>query len=105
VALVYTTPNIFNPQSFRLTIFTTPTTMEQPARTLPTAIEAHRLRLEESLAKLRKALDNWRIYSFEYEALREELQALPVGASHEAMVSSHCTRYALFHAVRQGSGH
>ncbi|KAF8242862.1 hypothetical protein K440DRAFT_590357 [Wilcoxina mikolae CBS 423.85] len=62
--------------------------MQQPTRTLSTAIEAHRLRLEESLAKLRKALDNWRIYSFEYEAFREELQALPAGASHEAMLNA-----------------
>jgi unconventional prefoldin RPB5 interactor 1 len=77
--------------------------MQQPTRTLPTAIEAHRFRLEESFAKLCKALDSGRIYSFEYEAFREELQALPAGASPEAMVSSHYTRYALFYAVRQGA--
>ncbi|KAA8894868.1 Prefoldin subunit-domain-containing protein [Sphaerosporella brunnea] len=53
---------------------------------LPAALEQHRRRLEESLANLNKALDNWRVYSFEYEAFREELQALPEGATREQML-------------------
>jgi unconventional prefoldin RPB5 interactor 1 len=59
----------------------------QPQRTLPGTLEQHRQRLEESLAKLNKALDNWRVYSYEYEAFREELQALPERATREQMVS------------------
>ena len=54
---------------------------------IPALLEDQRCRLEASLTKLRKALDNWRIYSFEYEAFREELAALPEGASREDMVS------------------
>lgn len=50
-------------------------------------LERHRLRLELSLEKLRKALRHWQIFSAEYEAFREELQALPAGASREDMVS------------------
>lgn len=58
-----------------------------PAAADPT-IERHRQRLEESLAKLRKALRHWQVLSAEYEAFREELQGLPDGASREEMVSS-----------------
>lgn len=50
-------------------------------------IERHRQRLDESLAKLRKALRHWQVLSAEYEGFREELQALPDGASREEMVS------------------
>jgi len=55
---------------------------------LPTTLEAHRLRLEGTLTKLCKALDSWRIYSFEYEAFREELLALRADASRDEMVST-----------------
>jgi unconventional prefoldin RPB5 interactor 1 len=51
------------------------------------SLERHRQRLEESLEKLKKALRHWQISSAEYEALREELQALPEDASREDMVS------------------
>lgn len=50
-------------------------------------LERHRQRLELSLEKLRKALHHWQIFSAEYEGFREELQALPAGASREDMVS------------------
>lgn len=50
-------------------------------------LERHRQRLELSLEKLRKALRHWQISSAEYEAFREELQALAPGASREDMVS------------------
>ncbi|KAH8153616.1 uncharacterized protein LAJ45_02429 [Morchella importuna] len=57
-----------------------------PAAADPT-IERHRQRLEESLAKLRKALRHWQVLSAEYEAFREELQGLPDGASREEMLA------------------
>jgi len=56
---------------------------------LPSTLEAHRLRLEGTLSKLRKALEIWRIYSFEYEAFREELLALPTSATRDEMASTH----------------
>jgi unconventional prefoldin RPB5 interactor 1 len=55
---------------------------------IPATLEAHRIRLEETLGKLRVALDNWRVYSFEYEAFREELQALGENATQNEMVCS-----------------
>ncbi|KAI5851321.1 Prefoldin subunit-domain-containing protein [Morchella snyderi] len=51
------------------------------------AIERHRQRLDESLAKLRRALRHWQVLSAEYEAFREELQGLPDGASREDMLA------------------
>ncbi|KAL7275837.1 hypothetical protein RUND412_001218 [Rhizina undulata] len=53
---------------------------------IPESLEKQRLRLEDSLTKLRKALKHWQISSAEYEGFREELQALPVDASRDAMV-------------------
>lgn len=50
-------------------------------------LERHRQRLELSLEKLRKALQHWQIFSAEYEAFREALQALPARATREDMVS------------------
>ncbi|KAI5800790.1 Prefoldin subunit-domain-containing protein [Pyronema domesticum] len=54
---------------------------------IPATLEAHRIRLEETLGKLRVALDNWRVYSFEYEAFREELQALGENATQNEMLT------------------
>lgn len=51
------------------------------------ALERHRTRLEASLEKLRKALQQWQTYSAEYEGLKEELQELPADASRESMVT------------------
>lgn len=53
----------------------------------PPTADLHCLRLEETLTKLRKALDDWRTYSYEYEAFREEVLALPSSASSQAIVS------------------
>lgn len=36
-------------------------------------LERHRQRLEESVAKLRKSLEHWQTWEFEYEGFREEL--------------------------------
>lgn len=49
-------------------------------------LERHRVRLEASLEKLRKALVRWQTYSAEYEGLKEELLELPQDASKECMV-------------------
>ncbi|KAI5818084.1 Prefoldin subunit-domain-containing protein [Pyronema omphalodes] len=54
---------------------------------IPATLEAHRIRLEETLSKLRVTLDNWRVYSFEYEAFREELQALGKNATQKEMLA------------------
>jgi len=52
----------------------------------PDVLEVHRVRLEESLGKLRKALKIWQEQSAEYEGLREELLALPVDTTRNDMV-------------------
>ena len=39
-------------------------------------IESRRLQLEESVSKLRKALDHWATWEMEYQILKEELQAV-----------------------------
>lgn len=44
-------------------------------------VENKRALLEENVATLRKTLQLWQKWSFEYEALKEEVDALPVGAS------------------------
>lgn len=81
---------------FGLFVFHATNTPEEPLYTIPTmaspvttdpTLERHRQRLEQSLEKLRKALRHWQIFSAEYEAFREELQALPADASREDMVS------------------
>ena len=57
-------------------------------------LERHRARLEESLTKLRKALQVWHERSAEYEGLQEELHTLPATASRNDMVwplPSSCT--------------
>lgn len=58
-----------------------------PSTATDIGLERHHQRLELSLEKLRKALLHWQIFSAEYEAFREGLQALPTGASREDMVS------------------
>jgi len=55
--------------------------------TNPHILETRRLSLEASLTQLRESLHTWRVYSAEYEALREELQVLYKDASREVMVS------------------
>jgi len=44
-------------------------------------VENKRALLEENVAKLRKTLQLWQKWSFEYEALKEEVDALPTSAS------------------------
>ncbi|KAI9715460.1 MAG: hypothetical protein M1812_005936 [Candelaria pacifica] len=39
-------------------------------------LERHRLRLEESISKLRKSLQHWQIWEAEYEGLKEEILGL-----------------------------
>ncbi|KAL6876688.1 Prefoldin subunit domain-containing protein [Trichoderma novae-zelandiae] len=39
-------------------------------------LEKHRLRLEENVAQLQKALQHWRTWDAEYEALKEEVEAV-----------------------------
>lgn len=59
-------------------------------------LEQQRIRLEESVSKLRKSLETWRTWSAEYEAFREELQALPEDASRDDMVGNpFCLGYKL----------
>jgi len=45
------------------------------------AIESKRALLEDNVATLRKTLQLWQKWSFEYEALKEEVDALPINAS------------------------
>ncbi|KAF9876731.1 hypothetical protein CkaCkLH20_05577 [Colletotrichum karsti] len=46
-------------------------------------LEKHRLQLEESIAKLQKALQHWRQWDAEYESLKEEIESAPQPASSE----------------------
>ncbi|KAF2802835.1 uncharacterized protein BDZ99DRAFT_428276 [Mytilinidion resinicola] len=49
-------------------------------------LERHRLRLEETVANLRKSLHHWHTWEFEYEALKEEIQRFKGQPSTEDMV-------------------
>ncbi|KAG6317928.1 hypothetical protein E4U22_005784, partial [Claviceps purpurea] len=40
------------------------------------ALEKHRLQLEENVEQLKKALQHWRTWDAEYEALKEEVEAI-----------------------------
>lgn len=40
-------------------------------------LERHRLQLEENVKKLQKAVQHWQAWDVEYEALKEEIDALP----------------------------
>ncbi|POR38032.1 Uncharacterized protein TPAR_01774 [Tolypocladium paradoxum] len=44
-------------------------------------LERHRLRLEENVKQLRKALQHWHTWDAEYEALKEEVEAAPDNSS------------------------
>ncbi|KAF6838541.1 hypothetical protein CPLU01_02342 [Colletotrichum plurivorum] len=44
-------------------------------------LERHRLQLEDNIAKLKKALQHWRQWDAEYEALKEEIESVPQPAS------------------------
>ncbi|KAH6681041.1 Prefoldin subunit-domain-containing protein [Plectosphaerella plurivora] len=46
-------------------------------------LEHHRQRLEENIEKLRKALQHWRQWDAEYEALKEEVETLPAPAAQK----------------------
>lgn len=46
-------------------------------------LERHRRLLEENVAKLRRALDHWRMSDAEYEQLKDEVEALPEPGSHD----------------------
>ncbi|KAK1450807.1 hypothetical protein CCUS01_02266 [Colletotrichum cuscutae] len=48
-------------------------------------LEKHRLQLEDSVAKLQKALQHWQTWDAEYESLREEIESVPQPASREAL--------------------
>ncbi|KAI3538039.1 hypothetical protein CSPX01_09836 [Colletotrichum filicis] len=48
-------------------------------------LEKHRLQLEDSVAKLQKALQHWQKWDAEYESLREEIESVPQPASREAL--------------------
>ncbi|KAG6013783.1 hypothetical protein E4U43_007118 [Claviceps pusilla] len=41
------------------------------------ALEKHRLQLQENVKQLRKALQHWQTWDAEYEALKEEVEAIP----------------------------
>ncbi|KAG6061847.1 hypothetical protein E4U32_002783 [Claviceps aff. humidiphila group G2b] len=41
------------------------------------ALEKHRMQLEENVEQLKKALQHWRTWDAEYEALKEEVEAIP----------------------------
>ncbi|KAG5929597.1 hypothetical protein E4U42_005301 [Claviceps africana] len=41
------------------------------------ALEKHRLKLEENVKQLKKALQHWQTWDAEYEALKEEVEAIP----------------------------
>ncbi|GKT41652.1 uncharacterized protein ColSpa_01833 [Colletotrichum spaethianum] len=46
-------------------------------------LERHRLQLEDSIAKLQKALQHWQKWDAEYESLKEEIESVPQPASRE----------------------
>jgi unconventional prefoldin RPB5 interactor 1 len=46
-------------------------------------LENHRLKLEENIANLRKSLQHWQSWDAEYEALKEEVDALPAPVSQK----------------------
>ncbi|KAK1529286.1 uncharacterized protein CCOS01_07120 [Colletotrichum costaricense] len=48
-------------------------------------LEKHRLQLEDSVAKLQKALQHWQKWDAEYESLREEIESVSQPASREAL--------------------
>ncbi|KAL2882876.1 hypothetical protein SGCOL_001566 [Colletotrichum sp. CLE4] len=48
-------------------------------------LEKHRLQLEDSIAKLQKALQHWQKWDAEYESLKEEIESVPQPASREAL--------------------
>ncbi|EXF78937.1 hypothetical protein CFIO01_09948 [Colletotrichum fioriniae PJ7] len=48
-------------------------------------LEKHRLQLEDSVAKLQKALQHWQKWDAEYESLKEEIESVPQPASREVL--------------------
>ncbi|KXH64347.1 hypothetical protein CSAL01_08809 [Colletotrichum salicis] len=48
-------------------------------------LEKHRLQLEDSIAKLQKALQHWQKWDAEYESLKEEIESVSQPASREAL--------------------
>lgn len=46
-------------------------------------VEKHRLLLEDNMNQLRKALQHWQTWDAEYEALKEEVEAIPDEQAHE----------------------
>ncbi|KAF2494887.1 hypothetical protein BU16DRAFT_562518 [Lophium mytilinum] len=60
--------------------------MEPTERDPLVDLERHRVRLEETVAKLRKSLHHWHTWEFEYEALKEEIQRFNGQPSTEDMV-------------------
>jgi len=51
-------------------------------------LERQRMRLEENVAKLRKALDHWRSWEVEYEGVKEGLHTLKSNASPEQILAA-----------------
>ena len=49
-------------------------------------LERHRLRLEESVTKLRQSLRHWQTWEAEYESLKEEIGTSKTTQSAETMV-------------------
>ncbi|KAF2273616.1 uncharacterized protein EI97DRAFT_147375 [Westerdykella ornata] len=49
--------------------------MDAPQENAMANIERRRMQLEENVSKLRNALKHWRTWEFEYEMLKEEIQA------------------------------
>ncbi|UKZ75507.1 hypothetical protein TrVFT333_003194 [Trichoderma virens FT-333] len=52
-------------------------------------LEKHRLRLEDNVSKLRKALQHWQTWDAEYEALKEEVEAVTAADQAEELHRIH----------------
>lgn len=53
------------------------------------SLEKHRLQLEENVTQLKKALQHWQTWDAEYEALKEEVEALPESCSPDELRRIH----------------
>jgi len=60
--------------------------LPRPAMDTLDNVEKERAQLEEHVAKLQTALQHWQKWNFEYEALKEEIAALPTNTTSQALL-------------------
>ena len=71
--------------SFKLLAGTHSRLLSRPVMDTFSNIEKERAQLEEHVAKLQFALQHWQKWNFEYEALKEEIAALPPTTTSQAL--------------------